>query len=120
MPTRGGFLAFFERAGTAIVELSQRQPSDSGDERPSLLAALNELASAVKDAVGSPRNYVGFVPVPEPVLEATPQVLPPHAMVQMAVNCKLVPRLRQTQSLHVGLLTSLCHAECGGARSAKN
>lgn len=86
MPTRGGFLAFFEQAGTAIVELSQGQSSESDDERPTLLAALNELASAVKDTVGDPRNYVGFVPVPEPVSEATPQVLHPHSIVCMIVN----------------------------------
>lgn len=74
MPTRGGFLAFFEQAGTAIVKLSQEEAIESSDEQPSLHAALNELAAAVKDVVGSPRNYVGFVPVPEPVSTETPKV----------------------------------------------
>lgn len=74
MPTRGGFLTFFEQAGTAIVELPHQQDINSCDEQPSLHAALNELASVVKDVAGIPRNYSGFVPVPEPVSKTAPQV----------------------------------------------
>jgi hypothetical protein len=75
MPKRGGFLAFFEQAGTTIVELPYQRNVNSNDHPYSLHATLDTLSSSVKAAVGSPRNYIGFVPVPKPVTtKVDPQV----------------------------------------------
>jgi hypothetical protein len=73
MPTRGGFLAFFEQAGTKIIELPYHK-NVSGGQLSSLHATLETLSSQVQAAVGGPRNSTGFVPVPEPAPKVVPQV----------------------------------------------
>lgn len=88
LPTRGGFLAFFESAGTSIVELGHGQSHSPSYQRPSLHAELDALASTVKDVVGRPRNYVGFVNVPEPLSEDTKHVC--TSMLNLRNICKLM------------------------------
>lgn len=78
MPSRGGYVAFFEQSNSAVVELATELNEESNTAGSMQLhACLESLASAVRDVVGTPHNYAGLVPVPVPANKSAAEVRHP-------------------------------------------